>query len=389
MSILPHLVVTDLDGTLLTPQHSISRRSIDALSHAQRYHLSTNSENPNAAAPGSDKHPHPIQIMIASGRSPRSIQKVIDLFEGLMIPDAVICCNGALNYNPRTKVISYPQFIPLGQTLYMVEQLKSEIKNQGTRKSLISSSNKNKDSQEKEQHNDLIPLDIDNNSNDDPLIAGRPGFACEVIWITGKTPSGEPIYAQDTSFVCDRTWEIQRKHAIYYEYTVVDDTMEEFIESLQHAEGAEGVGQSGGIIKLMALDRNRTAPEVYYSLPESLRSAPISPTSTEGGQPTNQPSEEFSPQVSITYSGNYFLEISAAGVNKGLGLAKYCEAQKIPREAVVAFGDLLNDAEMLQFAGLGLCMGNGHEEMKKLADRVIGTNAEDGVAKEIESWFTL
>ncbi|KAF9354737.1 hypothetical protein BGX26_007414 [Mortierella sp. AD094] len=390
---LPRLVVTDLDGTLLNPQHTVSRRSIDALSHAQQYHLSSVSNDSLGSAVATNdslsRHRHPIQIMIASGRSPRSIQKVIDLFEGLMIPDAVICCNGALNYNPRTKVISYPQFIPLDHTLFMVEQLRSEILNYGTRKSQVCPPSKNKDSQEAGHDDDLKPLSVHNNTDDDQLMAGRPGFSCEVIWITGTTPSGEPIYGQDTSFVCDRTWELQRKHTIYYEYTVVEGTMEEFVKSLQNADAVEGVGRRGGIIKLMALDRNRSAPDVFYSLPESLRPASSSTTSSVGAVSAEQGSPDgTSPRVSITYSGNYFLEISAAGVNKGLGLAKYCEAHQIPREEVVAFGDLLNDAEMLQFAGLGLCMGNGHEEMKKSADRVIGTNAEDGVAKEIESWFT-
>ncbi|KAI1314774.1 hypothetical protein EDD11_001702 [Mortierella claussenii] len=330
----------------------------------------------------------------------------------MMIPDAVICCNGALNYNPRTKTISYPQFIPLDQALFMVQHLRSTITAHGTRKSEIPlSKNPNEvgilgtdlqpllqlthdQSQEasqdqKNQKNDQEKT-IDKN---DPWIAGRVGFACEVIWYLGETGSGEPIYAQDTTFVCDKTWELQRKHSIYYEYTVVDDTMEVFINSLQPPPSAtsDSVKQRmrpankqlgrGGIVKLMALDRNRTAPQVYESLPDYLRPSTTATTAT-----TTSPAE-LTPRVAVTYSGAYFLEISAAGVNKGLGLSKYCEAEGLAREDVVAFGDLLNDAEMLQFAGLGLCMGNGHEDMKRLADRIIGTNAEDGVAQEIESWF--
>ncbi|KAF9959511.1 hypothetical protein BGZ65_000331 [Modicella reniformis] len=377
---LPRLIVSDLDGTLLTPQHTISRRSIDALAFAQGFYHGNNNNNNN------DDHHLPIQIMIASGRSPRSIQKVIDLFDGLMIPDAVLCCNGALNYNPRTKAISYPQFIPLDQALFMVQGLRTEISGHGTIKSQIPI-NKNQIQQDSIMEEDLIPLNVldgqrnDNDGDDDPLIAGRPGFACEVIWFEGVLPSGEPIYAQDTSFVCDKTWELQRKHTFYYDYSVVDDTMEAFLQSLQQAAAVDGrTGRSGGIIKLLALDRNRTAPEVFESLPVTLRSASTSSTTSETKETRSSPME-------VTYSGDYFLEIAAPRVSKGLGLAKYCGAHNISREEVVAFGDLLNDAEMLQFAGLGLCMGNGHEDMKKLADRVIGTNAEDGLAKEIESWF--
>ncbi|KAF8930316.1 hypothetical protein BGZ47_000610 [Haplosporangium gracile] len=317
-----------------------------------------------------------MQIMIASGRSPRSIQKVIDLFGGLMLPDAVICCNGALNYNPRTKQISVPQFMPLDQALQMVQTLRTQIrafstpKGQVPEKSLL--------------HPDQYLLQDQQNQDSTATtttMAGRPGFACEVIYFLNpyspsttttssfsEPPEGwTPQYAQDTTFVCDKTWESQRKHSIYYDYTCID-SFESFISSLPGR---------GGIVKLMALDRNRTSSAVYESLP-SLLTYPTTTTTTD----------QQRPGLTITYSGAYFLEISAAGVNKGLGLSAFCSFHGIPREDVVAFGDLLNDAEMLQYAGLGLCMGNGHEDMKRLADRVIGTNAEDGLAVEIESWFS-
>ncbi|KAF9954466.1 hypothetical protein BGZ72_004571 [Mortierella alpina] len=403
---LPRLIVTDLDGTLLTPQHTISRRSVDALLSAQQYNLLPAQDDCNlscsaAAAAVATASVTPIQIMIASGRSPRSVQKVIDLFNGLMMPDTVLCCNGALSYNPKTRTISYPQFVPLPQARLMVERLRTEIIKHCTPRSQIPIKDLPedlKDMRSPENNTSVQPCEpqakdgnnINNNDEEDEkeeiqqslLVPGRPGFACEVIWFEkGLSSNGiDPIYAQDTSFVCDRTWESQRKHTFYYEYTVVDDTMEQFLASL---EGR------GGVVKLLALDRNRAAPALYESLPESLRptSDGANTTSTTNTTTTSAPMTVPEPQATLTYSGDYFLEISAAGVNKGLGLQKYCEANQIAQEDVVAFGDLLNDAEMLQFAGLGLCMGNGHEDMKKLADRVIGTNAEDGLAKEVESWF--
>ncbi|KAG0284577.1 hypothetical protein BGZ96_011065 [Linnemannia gamsii] len=313
--------------------------------------------------------------MIASGRSPRSIQKIIDLFHGAMIPDAVICCNGALNYNPRLKQISVPQFLPLDQAVEKVQTLRAQIRGFRTPRDQVPSKSLLNPDQYllQDQQDDSIPSHDQNGATTTTTMAGRPGFACEVIFFlnpysTAEPPSDwTPQYAQDTSFVCDKTWESERKHSIYYDYTSLPSSFEEFIRSLK--------GQ-GGIVKLMALDRNRTASAVYESLPSPSLSPLPSPT-TEHRRP-----------LTVTYSGPYFLEISAAGVNKGLGLSAYCEANKIPREDVVAFGDLLNDAEMLQYAGLGLCMGNGHDDMKRLADRVIGTNAEDGLAVEVESWFS-
>ncbi|KAF9313301.1 hypothetical protein BG003_005420 [Podila horticola] len=350
---LPRLIVSDLDGTLLAPDHNVTKRSINALYHAQSYRTTTTSSST------------PIQVMIASGRSPRSIQKVIDQFQGIMTPDAVLCCNGALTYNPRTKAISFPQLIPLDQAVAMVHQLTTEILSHSVPKHHIP---------EKKRH----AIEHHESLSNEARVQGRPGFACEVLWFSRINDgcNDHISYGSDTFFVCDRTWEAERKHSIYYEYQVVDD-IQAFLRSLQEPltkSDCEEKIPRGGIIKLMALDRNRVASEVYESMPESLRS--------------NEPVDTGDAlQVTLTYSGPYFLEVSGPGVNKGLGLKQYCEGHGIAREDVVAFGDLLNDAEMLQYAGLGLCMGNGHSEMKKLADRVIGTNAEDGLAKEIESWF--
>ena len=47
----------------------------------------------------------------------------------------------------------------------------------------------------------------------------------------------------------------------------------------------------------------------------------------------------------------------------------------------VAFGDGLNDREMLQGVGLGIAMGNGHPELKAIADRVAPALADHGVAR--------
>ncbi|KAF9586357.1 hypothetical protein BGW38_006418 [Lunasporangiospora selenospora] len=385
---LPRLVVTDLDGTLLNPQHIITHRSIQALFRAQQQQQkpATASESCQDHVPvngASDR----TRIMIASGRSPRSIEKVIEQFQGIMVPDAVICCNGALNYNPQTKQISFPQFMDLDQVLTTVQDLREYI---GQPRPM--SLSKDEDLHKLADGSGTTPPESQDSAT---LSPGRPGFACEVIWFqepsTGAQQSSTGVksdvclYGDNTYFVCDRAWEAQRKHTFYYDYQVVE-SMEDFVSSLGGGNNKSGTGHGrGGIIKLMALDRDRTAPEVYESLPSSLRNNE-SASATVSSKDTRALSQEKA-NFEVTYSGMHFLEMAAPGVSKGLGLQRYCEGHGIDRKDVIAFGDLLNDAEMLQYAGLGLCMGNGHPNMKALADRVIGLNSEDGLAKEIESWF--
>ena len=48
-------------------------------------------------------------------------------------------------------------------------------------------------------------------------------------------------------------------------------------------------------------------------------------------------------------------------------------------ENVMAFGDGLNDVEMLSTVGVGVAMGNAHEELKKLADHVTEHIENDGI----------
>ncbi len=78
-------------------------------------------------------------------------------------------------------------------------------------------------------------------------------------------------------------------------------------------------------------------------------------------------------------------EICKNGVNKATGMAKYLEAAGVPHEDCIAFGDGPNDLEMIQYAALGVCMGNGTDSLKALADRICGNIDEDGIYNEFKA----
>ena len=52
---------------------------------------------------------------------------------------------------------------------------------------------------------------------------------------------------------------------------------------------------------------------------------------------------------------------------------------------VMAFGDGLNDIEMLQTVGFGVAMGNGHPDLKAVADYICPTVEEDGVLNGLKT----
>lgn len=90
----------------------------------------------------------------------------------------------------------------------------------------------------------------------------------------------------------------------------------------------------------------------------------------------------------VTFStDNGLIELSVPGTHKASGLARLAELTGLPVDAVIAFGDMPNDAEMLTWAGHGVAMGHGHPTALDAADEVTVGNNDDGVAKVLERWF--
>lgn len=88
--------------------------------------------------------------------------------------------------------------------------------------------------------------------------------------------------------------------------------------------------------------------------------------------------------VGFMYKNNhldlYNGEISIKGITKATGLKQITNYLNIPIEDTIAIGDSLNDLDILQEAGLSICMGNGADECKKTADFVTKDISDDGLA---------
>ena len=61
----------------------------------------------------------------------------------------------------------------------------------------------------------------------------------------------------------------------------------------------------------------------------------------------------------------------------------------IPKDRIIAFGDENNDLEMIDYAGVGVAMGNGIDELKSIADEVTLSNNEDGIAQVLRERLQL
>ncbi|MBR5795840.1 MAG: HAD family phosphatase [Erysipelotrichaceae bacterium] len=79
------------------------------------------------------------------------------------------------------------------------------------------------------------------------------------------------------------------------------------------------------------------------------------------------------------------IEFMDKRISKGYGLQQLCQLTNIPLEEVVAYGDTTNDNEMLQVAGLGVCLLNGSDDTKAIADEITkSVCTEDGFANHVE-----
>lgn len=94
--------------------------------------------------------------------------------------------------------------------------------------------------------------------------------------------------------------------------------------------------------------------------------------------------KEFGEELYITKSKPYYLELMHPEATKGKALKVVADYFGVPRESVLAIGDSFNDVDMIQYAGLGVVMGNAREEIKQFADYVTLTNEEDGVAEVLQ-----
>lgn len=76
-------------------------------------------------------------------------------------------------------------------------------------------------------------------------------------------------------------------------------------------------------------------------------------------------------------------------VNKGMALEKYAQRYNIPMAETIAFGDMENDIPLLQHAGWGVCLKNGSDATKAVADDITEYPVEeDGIGRYLQKhWF--
>ena len=79
-------------------------------------------------------------------------------------------------------------------------------------------------------------------------------------------------------------------------------------------------------------------------------------------------------------------ELSVPGVNKASAINALIDELGIPKENTYAFGDGLNDADMLEFCQYGIAVGNAKEALKEIADEVTDDIKDDGIYNSMKKY---
>jgi len=97
--------------------------------------------------------------------------------------------------------------------------------------------------------------------------------------------------------------------------------------------------------------------------------------------------EEYKGVLDVFKSCPFFLELMPYGINKGFGLSFLSKQAGFSREQLIACGDSFNDISMIEYAGLGVCMENGEDQVKSISDVIAGSSENDGIADIVEKYM--
>lgn len=96
--------------------------------------------------------------------------------------------------------------------------------------------------------------------------------------------------------------------------------------------------------------------------------------------------QSFHDRFTVIRSEPFYLEFINHQASKGATLQALCQKLGIAADEVMALGNAQNDNSMIEYAGIGVAMGNSVPETLAIADVVTADNNHDGVGQAIEKY---
>lgn len=177
-------------------------------------------------------------------------------------------------------------------------------------------------------------------------------------------------------------------------------------QAIQYAEaqGFEVIAYSGNRLVCKTLDENiekiaefgEPMPEAIGSLINHVDSVKMNKLIVVGGNKRKlkalrwQLDQQIGNKVSFTDGGVFTsLEVLPKGANKGHGVKTLLRQLGAQPENVMGIGDAENDVELLETVGFAVAVENAAEKTKAVADEIVSSNNDDGVAEAIERFILV
>lgn len=97
----------------------------------------------------------------------------------------------------------------------------------------------------------------------------------------------------------------------------------------------------------------------------------------------------YDASLHMVTSGLHWIDMTNPNVTKGGAIQELKRTKQVKKEELMAFGDYMNDAEMLKECDHSYAMANAHPDILKLARHTCYSNEEDGVVKAICAYFNI
>ena len=145
-------------------------------------------------------------------------------------------------------------------------------------------------------------------------------------------------------------------------------------------EMTDAVRQSEEFLKIKA----EPVSDLVHGIQESPTKIVVVGDAELIGSVTAMVDSHFNGAIAAMHTYDYLCEIGHPDGSKGTALGHLASSLGVKREEVVAVGDSPNDIDMIQWAGLGVAMGNASEKVKSSADLVAKPVSEQGLALLLE-----
>lgn len=138
-------------------------------------------------------------------------------------------------------------------------------------------------------------------------------------------------------------------------------------------------------IKLEVIDNIEDACSLYPN--ELLKGVCVEKDDTEKLMKAKYELKKLNPELEIVSSWDDNFEIMKKGSSKGEAVAQLAKHFNLKRDEIMCIGDSENDLSMIEYAGVGVAMGNAIDKVKEAAQYVTTPNTESGVAKAIRKFI--